>query len=514
MLSKVWSMGVSGIDAFPVSVEVDVTSGLPTFNIVGLPDAEVRESKERVISAIKNSGFDFPLKRITVNLGPAEIKKSGTHFDLPISVAVLAASKQISDEGLKRLIDTAFAGELALDGSVKSVAGVLTMLLSMQNGNSKLKEVVIPQDNSIEAGVSDKTVYGVGKLKNLIEFLNGKLELRQCVATGSDECSTEEVGYGDFSEVRGQTLAKRALEIAAAGGHNVLMIGYPGTGKSMLARRFAGILPVMSREEAIEVTRIYSASGVSRGKGFIKNRPFRDPHHTISDIALIGGGTIPKPGEISLSHHGVLFLDELAEFSRSSLEALREPLETSQVTVSRAKGTMVFPAKFTLISAMNPCPCGYAGHNERECVCSPLQVKRYHSRISGPLLDRIDLSVRLGPVKYGEWADKKPGESSESIRKRVIKARNIQSERFKDSNATLNAFMSVREIRQYCTLPEGGGRIFEAAMKKLGLSARSLDKILKISRTIADLQGEENIKNEHIIEAIQYRSTDRTGVAE
>ncbi|MDD2774030.1 MAG: YifB family Mg chelatase-like AAA ATPase [Elusimicrobiales bacterium] len=510
MLAKIRSVGIKGIDGFPVAVEVDVASGLPTFSIVGLADIEVKESKDRVVAAIRNSGFDFPLKRITVNLAPAEIRKSGTHFDLPIALGILAASGQLDNAG-HTLGKTTFVGELALNGDIRPVSGLLPMLLSLKT--SAISEAVVPCANNAEAAVSGAKAFVAADIKTLVAALSGKTPLEPC-AENAAVANTESIPHnGDFSEVKGQALAKRALEIAAAGGHNVLMMGPPGSGKSMLARRFADILPPMSNEESLEVTKIYSVCGLTRGGRLIRHRPFRDPHHTISDIALVGGGSTPRPGEVSLAHNGVLFLDELAEFSRASLEVLREPLESFHVTISRAKESVRYPARFTMIAACNSCPCGFHGHPDKKCVCSPLQIQRYRGKISGPLLDRIDLNIQLAPVKYGHWAQTSEGESSDVIRRRVLQARKIQSARFKGSHASANAFMTVSQIRKFCAVPEGGGPILETAMNRLGLSARSLDKILKIARTIADLEGVPEIRKEHLMEVIQYRAFDRAHAA-
>ena len=511
MLANVCTGAIKGIEGFAVSVEVDIAPGMPTLAVVGLPDAEVRESKERVVAAVRNSGFDFPIKRITVNLSPAELRKSGTQFDLPIALGILAASEQLSPDAAAKIKDLLVLGELALDGSLRPCAGVLPMLISCKKLG---KTAVIPPQNVLEGQVSGAPFITPHTLKELAGYLEGKLTLQDVKLSYVPQEEESPVAELDFSEVKGQALAKRALEIAAAGGHNVLMIGLPGTGKSMLAKRFPGILPPLTQEESLEITKIYSICNLMGKSRLLTRRPFRDPHHTISDVALIGGGSTPRPGEVSLAHNGVLFLDEFAEFSRSSLEVLREPLENGRVTISRAKETVSYPARFTLIAAMNPCPCGHLGDPIKPCTCSPMQVNRYKSRISGPLLDRIDLTVNLNPVKYSDWNKKSEGETSAQIRERVLKAREIQRNRFKNSATTANAFMTAKEIKEFCLLPAGADAILETAMRKFGLSARSLDKILKTARTIADLDGKENIEVKHLVEVMQYRPLDRKGVAD
>lgn len=511
MLANVCTGAIKGIEGFAVSVEVDIAPGMPTLAVVGLPDAEVRESKERVVAAVRNSGFDFPTKRITVNLSPAELRKSGTQFDLPIALGILAASEQLSPDAAAKIKDLLVLGELALDGSLRPCAGVLPMLISCKKLD---KTAVIPPQNVLEGQVSGAPFITPHTLKELAGYLEGKLTLQDVKLSYVPQEEESPVAELDFSEVKGQALAKRALEIAAAGGHNVLMIGLPGTGKSMLAKRFPGILPPLTQEESLEITKIYSICNLMGKSRLLTRRPFRDPHHTISDVALIGGGSTPRPGEVSLAHNGVLFLDEFAEFSRSSLEVLREPLENGRVTISRAKETVSYPARFTLIAAMNPCPCGHLGDPIKPCTCSPMQVNRYKSRISGPLLDRIDLTVNLNPVKYSDWNKKSEGETSAQIRERVLKAREIQRNRFKNSATTANAFMTAKEIKEFCLLPAGADAILETAMRKFGLSARSLDKILKTARTIADLDGKENIEVNHLVEVMQYRPLDRKGVAD
>jgi magnesium chelatase family protein len=507
MLARVWSASLLGINAIQVGVEVDVSGGLPGIVMVGLPDTAVQESRERVKAALKNAGFAFPARKIVINLSPADHRKEGAIFDLPLSVGILAASEQVDAQLLG---DHLFIGELSLDGSLKPVAGVLPIAAAAEAMG--IKGLVVPVDNAQEAAVvKDLAVYGFQHLTEVVNFLGNPstykpVQFRQV----SREAKTN-LGSLDLHDVKGQNHARRALEIAAAGGHNLIFVGPPGSGKTMLARRLAGILPSLTFAEALEVSQIHSVAGLLKHRGgLVSDRPFRSPHHSASGAALVGGGSVPRPGEISLAHRGVLFLDELTEFKRNVLEYLRQPLEDGFVSISRTRQSLVFPAQFTLVASTNPCPCGYYGDTLQACTCSPRQREQYWAKLSGPLMDRIDLQVGVNRLKPEEMTQQSQGEPSRVVRERVIQARERATERFaRESSIRCNAQMQSSHLRQFCELDSPSRNLLEAAIRKLGLSTRAMDRILKVSRTIADLAGEEHLKSAHLAEAIQYRTIDR-----
>lgn len=504
-VAKTLSAAINGIHAFKVEVEVNISPGLFNYSTVGLPDAAVRESQDRVLAALQNSGFEAPVKRITVNLAPADLRKEGATFDLPIAVSMLLAENLVSAE----MTSTMIIGELALDGRIRPVKGALSAaMLAREQGVARL---IAPKENAREAAViGDVEVIGVESLPQLIQFLNGHEQIEPTKVSVDEVFQQPDWDGLDFSEVKGQAHVKRALEVAAAGGHNTLMIGPPGSGKSMMAKRIPTILPEMTIDEAIETTRIHSVSGkLGANTALVTRRPFRSPHHTISDAGLIGGGTSPTPGEVSLSHNGVLFLDEFPEFKRSALEAMRQPLEDGNVTIARSAMSVTFPSRFMLAAAMNPCPCGYYTDPSKECLCGDHVIRKYRSRISGPLLDRIDIHIEAPAVKWREMMGTEVGESSSSIRQRINAARRTQLARFTGTSVYCNAQMNSRQIKKHCELDEASRTILKTAVEKLGLSARAHEKALKVARTIADLAGVERIRPEHIGEAVQYRSLDR-----
>ncbi len=508
MLATIFSGALHGIDAYRVEVEVDMAPGLPQMNIVGLPQGAVKEARERVRSAIKNSGFPLLSRRITINLAPADVRKEGAAFDLPIAAGLLACSQALALDGLARYM---VLGELALDGAIKPIRGALSMAVACRDQG--LKGIVLPESNAREAAVVEGIdVVGVRDLSQVVRFFNGAEAIQKTCATPFERVCEASSKDFDLSDVKGQEHVKRAMEVAAAGGHNVLMVGPPGSGKTMLARRLSSILPHLEFEESLQTTKVYSVAGMTLEKdALVTERPFRSPHHTISDVGLIGGGTIPKPGEISLAHNGVLFLDELPEFKKNVLEVMRQPLEDHRVSITRSMISITYPSKIMLVAAMNPCPCGYLGDPKHECSCTIGEIQRYRSRLSGPLLDRIDLHVEVPAVRYKDLSDERRGESSSVVRDRVENARKIQRLRFrKDMNGiACNAYMQPKHMQRFCKVDSEGGRLLEMVVDRLGMSARAYDRILKVARTIADLQDDTDIRAVHISEAIQYRTLDR-----